>query len=534
MDEFKNVLQKKLKNKKEGLVVESSPNNFLQKLSVEMEEEIEQNPFLKFKKSISNTIKEEKENRQETVFKLFDLIQPAKEETSDLKEEVFFEEVQKPQENIPKNLITIASEAITKEQSKIVNEYTDLFNQPNVTKPDPNIKTLQNKVKFLEEWATKISTAGPGSGEVNFRWLDDVDRSTIGNTDQILRFNPNENKFFFGQLSGDQGPIRSLEFDNSGAGVENPNPGTLEWNSAKDCLNIYQNDNTVLQVGLENYIRVHNITGNTLNNGTLVQFSGVNGDHETPTCAPFIANGDSNPIYVIGILTEDIPHDGYGRATTFGEVRDLNTTGSDVSEVWNNGDLLWASDTNPGKLTKVRPTAPSVVISIAAVLKANSESGLLLVRPTIYPRMYYGSFYDTTTQTANTINTPYSIRYSNTQISTGFSIANNSQIVANNAGLYNYQFSIQVTSGSSDVKNLWIWYRKNGQDVPHSATKISIASNKEVRVPAWNFIESMEIGEYFELMWAAGSTDVQIAAIAEEAFCPAIPSVILTVTQVTL
>lgn len=39
---------------------------------------------------------------------------------------------------------------------------------------------------------------GPGSGEVNFRWLDDVNRNTIGHTDQILRYNPDDKKFFLG------------------------------------------------------------------------------------------------------------------------------------------------------------------------------------------------------------------------------------------------------------------------------------------------------------------------------------------------
>lgn len=541
--DFKENLKKNLKQRTEEVEINTSSSDFFSQISKELQKETESNPILKFKKNLSESLTQVKTKNKDSILSLFqDLTMEETVHATQIIEEALQIQEEYPiiQETIidniqEKDLISLAADSISKEESiKSVSENTNLFSQPDSERPNKDIKIIQNKVKFLEDWITKISMAGPGSGEVNFRWLDDVDRSTIGNTDQILRFNPANNKFFFGQLSGDQGPIRSLEFDNSGAGIANPNPGTLEWNTAKDCLNIYQNDNSVLQVGLENYIRVHNITGNTLNKGTLVQFSGVNGDHETPTCVPFIANTTANPIYVIGILTEDISHDGYGRATTFGEVRDLNTTGSDVSEVWQEGDLLWASDTNLGKLTKVRPTAPDVIISIAAVLKANSESGLLLVRPTIFPRLYYGSFYSTTTQTANTINTPYAIIYSNTQISSGFHIANTSQIVADNAGLYNYQFSLQVTSGSSDTKNLWIWYRKNGQDVPNSATKVSIASNKEVRVPAWNFIESMQIGEYFQLMWATDSTDVQIAASANTAFCPSIPSVILTVTQVTL
>lgn len=533
--DFKKSFKEKLKEQKKGLEINSNPLSLLDSISKEYDNEIESNPVLKFKKELFETSKIIKQKAFNQIdFNIFDQT-PEETNQNNIIEES--ETIDNIIDNISpplQDLISATIDSINKEEKfKSVKENTDLFNQPNSQKFEPSIKILQEKLKFLEDWVSKISMAGPGSGEVNFRWLDDVNRDTIGNTDQILRYNPNDKKFFFGQLSGDQGPIRSLEFDNSGAGITNPNPGTLEWNTEKDCLNVYQNDNTVLQVGLENYIRVHNISGNTLNNGTLVQFSGVNGDNETPTCVPFIANGDSNPLYVIGVLTETIAHDSYGRATVFGEVRNLNTTGSDVSEVWQEGDLLWASDINPGKLTKVRPTAPSVCISIAAVILPDSENGILLVRPTTFPRLYYGSFFDTTDQSANTTNTPFAVRYSNTQISSGFHVANNTQIVAEHAGLYNYQFSVQVDStNASSGQSIWIWYRKNGEDVPATASRVTI--NRDYKVLGWNFIESMQIGEYFELMWATDSGNVKLNAPPASSFCPSIPSVILTVTQVTL
>ena len=58
--------------------------------------------------------------------------------------------------------------------------------------------------------------------------------------------------------------------------------------------------------------------------------------------------------------------------------------------------------------------------------------------------------------------------------------------------------------------------------------------DRDYKVVAWNFIESMEIGEYFQLMWATDSVNVRLHAPSATAFCPSIPSVILTVTQVTL
>ncbi len=534
MTDFKEKFRQSIKEKTEGLAVSVNPSSLFNSLSEEYITEIESNPISNFRNKLHNTSKAKLEETKTFLipeFNNIDVIPVIEEQSiefSPITEEFF-------DVSPVNNLITATTNIITKEElNKPVKEHTDLFNQPNSKLTDPNIKSIQNKLKHLEDWVSKISMTGPGSGEVNFRWLDDVDRNTIGDTDQILRYNPVDNKFFFGQLSGDQGPVKSLQFDVNGAGITE-SPQMLSWNSSKDCLNIHQDDGSTLQVGLENYIRVHNSTANTLTNGTVVMFSGVNGDGETPTCVPLIANSSAVPLYTIGMLTNDIPSGTNGRATTLGEVRNINTTGSDVGETWVNGDLLWANPSNPGKLTKIKPTAPNVVISVAAVIKVGITDGILLVRPTLFPRLYYGSFFDKTDQaaTVNTLNVPIAVKYSNTQISSGFHVANTTQIVAEHAGLYNYQFSIQVDStNAGSAQNIWIWYRKNGNDVPSTASKISV--NKEYKVIAWNFIESMQINDYFELMWATDSIDVKIVAPPATAFCPDIPSVLLTVTQINL
>lgn len=418
--------------------------------------------------------------------------------------------------------------------NKLFKNNTNHFEQPKLPKIDPTFKTISDKLQYLENWMSKISMTGPGSGEVNFRYLDDVNRNSIGNTDQILRYNPIDRKFFFGQLSGNQGPINSLEFANTGI-TTTPKIRTLDWNETKDCLNVYQTDGTTLQVGLEQYIRVINNTANTITVGDFVKFAGVNGPgNETPMIIPFIANSTAIPLISVGVLSETLAPGQIGRATILGEVHDVNTTGAAVGETWQVGDLLYAHPTIPGKLTKEQPTAPDVVVSVAAVLVVDAIDGLLLVRPTIFPRLYYGSFYDTTVQTAAVINTAYAIRIANTEIASGFYTANSSQIISEYHGLYNFQFSLQMISTNASQSNFWVWPRKNGQDIPRSATKVTIAGNGSAMVPAWNFLISMEPGDYFQLMWATDSTAVSIDAPAATAFCPSTPSVLLSVSQTNL
>jgi hypothetical protein len=72
----------------------------------------------------------------------------------------------------------------------------DSFQQPEPDKVALDLKAVTDKIKFLEQSIGRIAAAGPGSGEVNLRWLDDVDRSTIADN-RYLRYNASTKKFMF-------------------------------------------------------------------------------------------------------------------------------------------------------------------------------------------------------------------------------------------------------------------------------------------------------------------------------------------------
>lgn len=143
----------------------------------------------------------------------------------------------------------------------------------------------------------------------------------------------------------------------------------------------------------------------------------------------------------------------------------------------------------------------------------------------------YGTFFDTTDQTAAAIDTGYPITFNNTDLSEGVFLGTpTSRIYVNRPGAYNFQFSLQLVSSNSSEHLVYIWARINGVDVPNSATRITLKGSDEAAVAAWNFVLRLGSNDYFELMWATDDTDVEIAAEAATAFCPAIPSVIMTVT----
>ena len=144
----------------------------------------------------------------------------------------------------------------------------------------------------------------------------------------------------------------------------------------------------------------------------------------------------------------------------------------------------------------------------------------------------YGSFYDTTTQTAALANTAYAMTFNTTDLSAGVYIGSpTSRVYVDRPGVYNIQFSAQLDNTSGGDHLVWIWLRVNGTDVANTASEVRLKGNDAELVAAWNFLYNFKADDYFQLMWAVGDTGVRIKAVAATAPVPAIPSVILTVTD---
>ncbi len=317
--------------------------------------------------------------------------------------------------------------------------------------------------------------------------------------------------------------------------------GRLAWNALDNTMNIGHADGVVQQVGQETYMRVINKTGSPIPNGTAVGFAGVNGMVRIEV-APYLADGSAPNLYFIGVTTQDLAVDEVGFVTIYGRVSDINTTGAPVGETWNVGDLLWAHPTTAGALTKVKPTAPDNVISVAAVLDVDATAGQIMVRPTIELNKNYGVFSDSTAaQTPGAVYTPQAITFNTTDIASGISRGSpTSRIVVSESGLYQFSFSAQFESGSASTKKIWIWPRINGNDVANSNSEITISGANTTMVASWSWTLSMTSGQYFDMVFAADDVGVSIVSKAAQtgangtaAFArPAVPGIILEVAEV--
>lgn len=301
-----------------------------------------------------------------------------------------------------------------------------------------------------------------------------------------------------------------------------------QWNPTVGTLETRISDEMVLQHGQEVVRRMVNNTASTIVPGQVIAFDSTSGDPEAPNCRLFIADGSISPLLLSGVATTTAAPGQIVYVTSYGVVHDINTS----TYV---GSIVYASATTPGALTSTPPTAPNVLVPVASILISSPTAGHIFVNPARYPRLFYGVFSDTTTQAIAAANTPQAILMNTTDVASGFSRGTpTSRIVAANNGVYNFQFSLQLTSTTASSIKAAIWSRVNGVDVPNSCTEITIKSNTDIIVPSWNFTQRLTAGDYFELVIAADSTNLRITAAPAQTtpyVRPAIPSIILSVTQ---
>lgn len=152
----------------------------------------------------------------------------------------------------------------------------------------------------------------------------------------------------------------------------------------------------------------------------------------------------------------------------------------------------------------------------------------------VYNPSYIGAFRSTVDQSCAAINTPTAVTVNATDFSFGVYVGTPaSRIYFDNPGYYNLQFSLQIVqTGGSSAQDVTIWLRQNGVDVANSATRVHIQGPGAEAVAAWNFTGIVKTNDYLELMWSTTDTGVILLHENATAIHPAIPSVLLDVTQI--
>lgn len=209
----------------------------------------------------------------------------------------------------------------------------DSFQQPDPTLVDSDINSIRKKIKFLEQWISKVSMAGPGGGETKLRFLDDVDRDSIVNG-YVLSYDEITNKFTF----------------------VSPTAGSFTPTDVKQVFAEVKNaESFPITIGQPVYLFA--ATGNRAS----VKLANNTGD---PTSAKTLGL----------VYSASISPGGTGLVITQGVVTGVDT------QAYSEGTTLYLGNT-AGSLTAVKPYAPEHLVYIGVVERANQGQGQIYVRP---------------------------------------------------------------------------------------------------------------------------------------------------------
>lgn len=351
---------------------------------------------------------------------------------------------------------------------------------------------------------------------------------TVADNDNAIQTGMNDGDNQTSNLS-QQTKSDYIDFDTNAPTLEQR--GRLHWNPTDDTLNIGHRDGVVQQVGQEQYAHVTNDTGSTIANGTAVGTNGVDSQGKKKI-QKYIADSTLDANTFLGLATHDLSNGEEGMITTFGVVRDINTTGTPYSQSWSVGDNIYVDPDTAGDLTNVKPTAPDLVIDVGIVLKVDATNGEIFVKPLVAMDKLYGEFVRTTDATAQFPNTAYAINPSATSNAHGISVQNNSRLTVEESGLYEIAVNAQVKSTSASGKTIQIWFRKNGTNLANTTTYFTLDANNSYGSIHKSDFFSLAANDYLEVMYAVDDVNIILSATAATAYSPASASALITVTQV--
>jgi hypothetical protein len=142
-----------------------------------------------------------------------------------------------------------------------------------------------------------------------------------------------------------------------------------------------------------------------------------------------------------------------------------------------------------------------------------------------------GLFFSTTDQPIGAVNTAQSIKLPIEYLNNAVRVnsATDSRVYVDVGGVYNFQFSGQLLSGSASAKQVYIWISRNGTDIGYSTHQYTVSGSGNHLNISWNFDIDLDQGEYIEMRWAADDTNMKLEATAATAPHPGMPSAVIAV-----
>ena len=256
-----------------------------------------------------------------------------------------------------------------------------------------------------------------------------------------------------------------------------------------------------------------NIVGGTINNTTIGATTASTGKFTDLYADTLAVDTGTNGQILVGRTS-----DNHFVPATLG-------TGTGISITPGAGSLSIA---NSGVTSLIAGTGITVSGATGAVTVSQSSTTIKA----------YGAYHDTSTTTATSATTAYVMSIGSVDLENGVSIVSGTKLTVTNAGIYNLQFSAQLSNPNSAIADVSIWIKKNGTNVTDGAGTNGVpgkhGGNNGLQIVSWNWVLSLAAADYIELYWHSDSTGVQLITIpaTTSPAVPQSPALIVTLVQV--
>ena len=146
-----------------------------------------------------------------------------------------------------------------------------------------------------------------------------------------------------------------------------------------------------------------------------------------------------------------------------------------------------------------------------------------------------GQFESHVDQTATSANVAYTANMNNAaSFNTGITVDSSTNVTVAAAGVYSINASIQFANSDSSDHDVTFWFRKNGTNIPNSASKLTVpkAADGGQALAQVTIFESLAISNYVQLIWAVENIAVTMDYSAASGVIPEIPSLIFNMQRI--
>jgi hypothetical protein len=165
------------------------------------------------------------------------------------------------------------------------------------------------------------------------------------------------------------------------------------------------------------------------------------------------------------------------------------------------------------------------LVSVLSAVLTTDNGGRFIYTPR-------AAFHSRADQTATSTNTGYAVTFNQTTYKSGITLSNNSRLNVTHPGTYHFGVTLQLENNNSSDTPVTVWEQKNGAAVAYSGHRFDVKGSDD-DVIHWGFSADLAGGDYIEIYWSTGSTQLNLHTEAASSPHPGLPSASVEIQYVS-